>query len=31
VGSSPQGLANRIAADTTLFGCVIKTLAISKK
>ncbi|MDR3370468.1 tripartite tricarboxylate transporter substrate-binding protein [Rhodoferax sp.] len=29
VGSSPQGLANRITADTTLFGGVIKTLAIS--
>jgi tripartite-type tricarboxylate transporter receptor subunit TctC len=31
VGSSPQGLANRIAADTTLFGGVIKSLAISNQ
>jgi tripartite-type tricarboxylate transporter receptor subunit TctC len=31
VGSSPQGLANRIAADTTLFGGVIKTLNISNQ
>lgn len=31
VGSSPQGLANRIAADTALFGGVIKTLNISNQ
>lgn len=31
VGSSPEGLANRIASDTTLFGGVIKTLGISNQ
>ncbi len=29
VGSSPEGLANRIASDTALFGGIIKSLAIS--
>ncbi|MBT3065923.1 tripartite tricarboxylate transporter substrate binding protein [Rhodoferax sp. U11-2br] len=29
VGSSPEGLANRIQADTALFGGVIKTLGVS--
>ncbi|MBB1075792.1 tripartite tricarboxylate transporter substrate binding protein [Rhodoferax sp. 4810] len=31
VGSSPEGLANRIASDTALFGGVIKTLGISNQ
>jgi tripartite-type tricarboxylate transporter receptor subunit TctC len=31
VGSSPEGLANRIKADTIVFGGVIKTLAISSQ
>jgi len=29
VGSSPEGLANRIQSDTALFGGVIKTLGVS--
>ncbi|OLP05785.1 bug family protein [Rhodoferax antarcticus ANT.BR] len=31
VGSSPEGLANRITSDTALFGGVIKTLGISNQ
>jgi tripartite-type tricarboxylate transporter receptor subunit TctC len=31
VGSSPEGLAKRVASDTALFGGVIKTLAISSQ
>ncbi|MDD5029415.1 MAG: tripartite tricarboxylate transporter substrate binding protein [Rhodoferax sp.] len=31
VGSSPEGLANRIQADTQAFGAVIKTLGLGKQ
>ena len=31
VGSSPEGLANRIKSDTLVFGGVIKALAISNQ
>jgi len=31
VGSSPEGLANRIKSDTALFGGTIKALAISSQ
>ena len=31
VGSSPEGLANRIQSDTALFGGVIKTLGVSNE
>lgn len=31
VGSSAQGLANRVKSDTALFGSMIKTLAISSQ
>jgi tripartite-type tricarboxylate transporter receptor subunit TctC len=31
VGSSPEGLANRIQSDTTLFGAVIKKLGVSNE
>jgi len=31
VGSSPEGLARRIQADTQQFGAVIKTLGLGQK
>ncbi|TXT39778.1 MAG: hypothetical protein FD135_1883 [Comamonadaceae bacterium] len=31
VGSSPEGLANRIKADTVLFGGIIQTLGVSNQ